>query len=134
MCKFALCLKSIYKMNAIERVKSELAQMVLKTNSQLKIDVQGSLDLLIEYFDNLSDFRLIEKKDGLPGNGWFDSEEDDRHKYRKYKSMNDDLIIKVSVSDFRKILAAVSKGGEFKGYSLEISGESEGAIPEYKIV
>ena len=121
-------------MNTIGRVMSELAQMTLKTNSQLKIDVQGSLDLLIEYFDNLSDFRLIEKKDGLPGNGWFDSEEDDRHKYRKYKSMNDDLIIKVSVSDFRKIIDAVSKRDEFKGYSLEINEESEGAISEYKVV
>ncbi len=121
-------------MNTLERVKSELAQIVLKTNSQLKIDEQGSLDILIEYFENSLDFCLIEQKDGLSGNGWFDSEEDDRHKYRKYKSMNDDLTIKVTVYNFRKILAAVSKGGEFKGYSLELNEQSEGTIPEYKIV
>lgn len=115
-------------MDNLEKVKSEISQIVLKNS------LQENWDNLINYFDNLSDFRLIEQKDGLPGNGYFDGEEYERHKYRKYKSMNDDLVIKVTVYDFRKILTAVSKGHEFKGYSLELNEQSKEAIPEYKIV
>jgi hypothetical protein len=121
-------------MGTIEKVKYELARIGLKINSQLGIDVQSSLNILIEYFENSPDFRLIEQKDGLSGNGYFDSEEDDRHKYRKYEALNDDLIVKVTISDFRKILVDVSKGGKFKGYFLKLNEQSQEAIPEYKIV
>jgi len=115
-------------MNNLGNVKSEISQIVLKNS------LQENWDNLINYFDNLSDFYLIEKKDGLPGNGYFDTEEYERHKYRKYKSMNDNFVIKVSVYDFREIMIAVNKGHKFNGYSLELNTQSEGAIPEYKIV
>jgi len=114
-------------MSTLEKIKSELLQL------ELGKELRESLNILIAYFNNSSYFTYVGKSNGLLVYGYVDPEEDDKLKYLIYRVKDVDILIKITVYDFRRIIVS-NIGINFKGYSLALNENSSEPIPEYKIV
>lgn len=114
-------------MNNLEKIKSELLRL------KLGKDIQESWNILFAYFNNSSHLIKIDQNKRMLVDGYVDPEEDEKHKHHIYNVKDQNILVKLTSHDFRRIIVS-NAGNNFKGYSLELNENSSDSIPEYKIV